>query len=220
MKANRLRASLSSLSLKLVGLPLLVVAIAGDARAALDLEPEDFRIYCGYLDALEQPAVKKLKGKRRDAKIARMAKMKPKRLMEHVQRAEKYGATCEEIGKKIEADAKAALNKELPGRIDLFVLDYGDPSHVVAAVTWKGIDKKKLVEEAALIARVLADESKITRTIAVRGVDPRAPDRQADEATWFEAKISRMRAERIDKAKIADYAQSRYLRLFDGVVQK
>lgn len=212
---------MKSLSLKLFALPvLLAVALAGEARAAVDLDAEDFRIYCGYLDALEEPAVKKLKGKRREAKIARMARMRPKKLMEHVRRAEKFGATCDEIGKKVEADAKAAVEKALPGRIDLFVLDYGDPSHVVAAVTWRGIDKKKLVEEAALIARVLADEAKITRTIAVRGVDPTAPDRQADAATWFEAKISRMRAERIDKAKIPDYAQSRYIRLFDGVVQK
>lgn len=204
----------------LLALPFALV-LALPAQAAAELDGEDFRIYCGYLDALEEPAVKKLKKPaQRDAKIARMAKLSAKRLREHVARGETHGATCDEVGKKVEAEAKAAVDKALPGRVDLFVLDYSDPSHVVAAVTWRGIDKTKLVEEAALLARVLADEAGIARTIAVRGVDPRAPDRGADEATWFEAKISRVRAERIDKAKISDYAQSRYLRLFDGVIQK
>lgn len=204
----------------MLAVPCVLAAAATPAYAAVDLEQEDFRIFCGYLDALEDPAVQKLQAGKREAKIAKMAKLKPAKLREHVARAEKVGATCDELGKKVEADAKSVLDRALPGRIGLFVLDYSDPSHVVAAVTWKGIDKKKLVEEAALIARLLAEEAKITKTIAIRGVDPRAVDMKADEATWFEAKISRMRAERIDKDKIPTYAQSRYLRLFDGVVQK
>ena len=199
----------------------VALVFSATAEAAVDLDGEDFRIYCGYLDALEEPAVKKLKsGKAKDRKIAKMAKMSVKNLKARVEKSAAFGATCDEIGKKIEVDAKKAIEKALPNRIHLFVLDYSDPSHVVAAVTWRGIIKDKLIEEASVLARTLSDEAKIVRTIAVRGIDPRAADKDADEATWFEAKISTMRAQRIDKDKIPRFAQSRYRRLFDGIVEK
>lgn len=200
---------------------LCVCAGASSARAAADLDGEDFRVYCGYLDAQEEPSVQALKKpEQRDAKVAKMAKLPVKQLRHHVERAAAFGATCDEIGKRLEKQAENAIRKALPGRIHLFVLDYSDPSHVVAAVTWKGLSKPKLVEEAALLAHVLARRTKIVRTIALRGIDPRAADPNADDATWFEAKISQMRADKIEKAKIADYAKTRYLRLFDGVVQR
>lgn len=199
----------------------LAFSLAMPAAAAVELDGEDFRIYCGYLDALAEPAVQKLKSAdAKDRKIAKMAKLSVKQLKERVGKAAPFGATCDEIGKKIEVRAKGAVEKALPKRIELFVLDYSDPSHVVAAVTWRGIIKDKLMEEAATLARTLSDEAKIVRTIAIRGVDPRAPDKSADEATWFEAKISRNLAERIQKDKIPDYAKTRYRRLFDGIVEK
>ena len=190
------------------------------AAASVELNEEDFRLYCGYLDALEKPELRKLKDKARDAKIAKLAKVKPAALSAAVDKGGKAGATCEEIGKTAASDAKAALDKALPGRITFFELDHADPSHVLARVSWLGIDKKKLVEEAALVAATLAETAPITKTIALRGVDPGAADRTADEAGWFDAKISRLNASRIEKAKIWEYATTRYKRLFDGIVER
>ena len=206
-----------SVSPRLLLATLILAALSGGpARAAVDLTEEDFRLYCGYLDALEQPAVSKLKGKARDQKIAAMAKVKLPVLMGAVEKGGRAGSTCDEIGKKVESDAKAAVEAALPGRVLVFNFDDSDPSHVVAQVTWLGIDKKKVVDEAALLAVTLANEAKITKTIAIRAVDPGAADKLADEAMWWEAKITRPNAARIDKAKIADYALTRYTRLFDG----
>lgn len=202
---------------------LLVATLAAPlssapARAA-DLVEEDFRVYCGYLDAMEDPKLQKLKPKVRDLRIAKMAKMTPKKLRVAVQKGQAAGATCDEIGKKFEAGLTQSLHTALPGRIDLFVLDWGDPSHVVAAVRWKGGDKQQLEEEAATLAHLLATEAPIVRTIAVRGVDPLAKDRESDDAVWFEGKINRQRATRIDKERIKDFADTRYIRLFDNVVR-
>ena len=87
-------------------------------------------------------------------------------------------------------------------------------------VSWLGIDKKKLVEEAALVATTVVTAAPMTKTIALRGVDPSAADKNADDAGWFDAKISGLNARRIDAPKIWEYATTRYRRLFDGIVER
>ena len=208
-----MRARLSSLAFA-AALPLFA---ASGAQAAVDLDEEGFRLYCGYLDALEDPRIQKIAaGPKRDKAIAKQAKIAPKKLTEAVAKGSAVGATCDEVGKLVKAEAKRALDAALPGRVEFFELDDSDPSHVVASVRWLGIDQKKLYDEAALIAFVLSREAPIAKTIAIRGVDPQAKDRTTDEAIWLEARITRMIAMRIQKEKIADYAQSRYKQLFDG----
>jgi hypothetical protein len=194
----------------------IVSSFALPSLAAVDLTEDEFRLYCGYLDALGKPEVQKLKDKARDKKIATMAKVKPNVLTDAVAKAQKYGATCDEVGKVVESDAKKAVEAALPGRVVVFNFDDSDPSHVVAQVTWLGLDKRKVLEEAATLANVLATEAKIAKTIAIRAVDPAAADKLADSAMWWEAKITHAQAARIDKAKISDYAATRYIRLFDG----
>ncbi len=186
------------------------------AAAAVDLDEEGFRLYCGYLDALSDPKVQKMAPAKRDKAIAAKAKIAPKKLTEAVKKGEVAGATCDEIGKRAKADAKKALDQALPGRIQFFEIDDSDPTHVVASVRWLGIDKKKAFDEAALIAFAIAHEAPIVKTIAIRAVDPGAADHTADEAIWLEARITRQIALRIQKDKIVDYGQSRYRQLFDG----
>ena len=209
---------------RLFAIPFVIVSVllfGLQAHASVELNEEEFRLYCGYLDALGKPDIQKVKNqKAKDAKIAKMAKVKPAVLASAVEKGGKAGATCDEIGKSAAADAKAALDSALPGRIVLFDLDASDPSHVVARVSWLGVDKKKLTEEAALVATILATEAPITKTIALRGLDPAAADKNADDAGWFDAKITRLNAARIQKDKIFEYAETRYARLFDGVVRR
>ncbi len=207
----------------LVVVAALLASIVGAgpaAAAAIDLTEEDFRLYCGYLDALQKPDVAKLSGKAQDAKIAKLAKVKPPVLSTAVEKGKKVGSTCDEIQKTAQADAKAALDKALPGRVYFFELDASDPSHVLASVGWLGIDKKKLVEEGSLVAVTIAGAAPFTKTIALRGADPSAADRTADNAGWFDAKITGANAKRIEQPKIWEYAATRYKRLFDGVIER
>lgn len=207
-----------TLPLFVFSITLSALSFAGPAHAGVDLTEEEYRLYCGYLDELEKPEIKKLKSAAaRDKAIAKKAKVKPAALAAAVGKGEKVGATCAEIGKKVEADAKLAVEGAItPGRVVVFNFDASDPAHVVAQVTWLGIDKKKVLEEASRLAYGLANDAKIVKTIAIRAVDPSASDKLSDEAMWWEAKITRAQASRIDKTKIADYASTRYVRLFDG----
>jgi hypothetical protein len=200
---------------------LFAIVAAPRAEAALDLGEDDFRLYCGYLDALEKPEIQKLKDdKAREAKIAKLAKVKPPQLSAAVEKGRKAGATCDEIGKGAQSATKAALDKALPGRVYFFELDASDPSHVVASVGWLGIDKKKLLEEACQVAAAIAENAPFAKTISLRGADPGAADKTAEAAGWFDAKMTGVNAKRVDKAKIWEYAATRYRRLFDGVVER
>jgi hypothetical protein len=197
-----------------------VLATALPAHAATDLTEEDFYLYCGYLDSLGQPEVAKLKGDARDKKVASLAKVPLKTLKASVSKGTKAGATCDEIGKKVQAEARAALDAALPGRVDFFDLDFSDAKHVVGTVRWVAGAQKDLTAEASLVAWVLSHEAPIVKTIALRAVEPSAKDRTIDEARVFDAKISATAARRIERDHIADYAETRYVRLFDGVFRK
>ncbi|MBL90840.1 MAG: hypothetical protein CMH56_03395 [Myxococcales bacterium] len=209
------------------GLTLYLLGGYNQAQAAsVDLVPDDYRVFCGYLDALSEPNIQKLKPKQRDVKIAKMAKLKLKDLLSHVERAKKYGETCEEVGKKakeiIETQAKSALGDQ----VEYFDLDYSDPSHVVVSARWKAKDKRLVHVEGLVLAHALAKESSIAKTIAIRGVDPKAANSKSDDAVWFEGKgtpdrfkninVSRLKKLKPHQAKQAD----RYLRVFDGLVRK
>lgn len=201
-------------------LALAVALAALPATATVDLGEEEFRLYCGYLDASADPALAKLKPAARHDKIAKKAKVKPQVLKEAVAKGEAAGASCEAIAKQVDVDVRAALDKALPGRISFYELDASDPAHVVVRVAWLGVDKKKLIEEASLVAATVVHEAPMVKTMALRGVDPSAADKNADEAGWFDAKISGLNARRIDVPRIWEYAATRYRRLFDGIVER
>jgi hypothetical protein len=205
--------------------PIAAAAVAFAAlmsvpASAADLTEEDFRLYCGFLEAKKDPATAKLNDKAQTEKIAKRAKVKPKVLADAIVNGAAAGDSCESIADKSKASVKSALDEALPGRISYFDLDASDPAHVVVSVAWLAIDKKKLIEEAALVAATVIKHAPMTKTLALRGVDPSATDRTADAAGWFDAKISGLNARRIDVPKIWEYATTRYRRLFDGIVER
>ncbi len=203
--------------------PIAAVALAifvSVPASAADLNEEEYRLYCGYLEAVKNPATAKLKGKAQTDKIAKIAKVKPQVLADAVDRGAAAGSSCESIAEQTKASVKAGLDAVLPGRISFYDLDASDPTHVVVSVAWLAIDKKKLIEEAALVAATVIKNAPMTKTLALRGVDPSASDRTADAAGWFDAKISGLNARRIDVPKIWEYATTRYRRLFDGIVER
>jgi hypothetical protein len=99
-------------------------------------------------------------------------------------------------------------------------MDLRTPDQVVVLVRFKAVLKKDVVADAALVAWAVNQAAPIVWATAVRGVDPNAADPTADEAMWFEGKISQTRAQRIKKKRIAAFANTRYVKLFDGVKQK
>lgn len=216
-------------------LPALLLAsatvMAVPSYAADALTKDDYRNYCGYFLGLDFPVKKKckgdkckkissLKGEKKQLKaIAKLLGTKWTELKSSVEKGKAVGATCDEVGKIYEDAAKTALNKALPGRIAVFVLDYSDPEFVVASVTWRGAAKAKLEEEAALVAKIISEEAPITKTIAVRAVRPKAKKLDNPKAVWFDGKINPERCSRINKDRINQDADRRYIGLFDHVLK-
>lgn len=198
-----------------------VLFVPGSSAAAEEspkaMTPDDYRVFCGFMDAIEKPKLAKLSDKKRDRKIAKMARLSVKKLRASVAKAKEHGQTCDEVGKVFESQAKTAVDGALGKRVDMFIFDVSDPSHVVAQVRWLAGDRKKLVQEAVLLAKVIGDASPLVKTIALRAVNPSAPDRDSDSAAWLEATMTASRTKNIVKDKIKDSADIRYARLLDGV---
>jgi hypothetical protein len=216
MPAHRPPRPASALFAALLALSLAVPAAASSSSLE-GISGEDYRLFCGYMDALERDDIKKLKGKRRDKKIAKLAKLPRKKLMKAVNKVKEKGATCDEVGKLAETESQKAVDAVLGKRVLLYVLDYSDPSHVVASVVWMAMDQKKVVQEAATLAKTLADTVPIAKTIAIQAMKPGEKDPKNKAAVWFEAKAGPKRVAKIDPKRIKDFADSRYIRLFDGV---
>src|SRR5438309_763896 len=103
--------------------PLLLATVTQLAPATVDMNEDEFRLYCGYLDVISgNPDIAKLPDTKRNKKIADMAKVKPAALTSAVTKGTTFGATCDEVGKKAEADTKAALDAAMPKRISVFKL--------------------------------------------------------------------------------------------------
>ena len=204
---------------------------ATSATAAVEMDHTEFRSFCGYFLGLDFPVnkrckgakckkIKQLRGEKAQMKaIAKLLGVKRSALKAAVEKGKKYGANCEEVGKIAAADAENALKAKFKNRIDVFVLDTSDPEFVVASVTWKGLDRKKLEEEASLIASIVAEQASIAKTIVVRAIKPGAKDKAARSSTWFEGKINPGRAARIHRDKIKLDADRRYMALFDDVIK-
>lgn len=203
------------------------------ASAGEKLNQTDFKNFCGYLIGLERDArnpkrectgkckrkVADLKRERsRLKKVAPLLRTSWKKLKASVEKAKKVGATCEEVGKVHEDKTQKALAEAFGKRVAIYVLDYNDPDFVVASITWRGGNKKKLEEEASLIAAIVTEHAPITKTIALRAISPRG-DPADKKAIWFDGKINPARASRIDKKRIDTDADRRYIGLFDDVVK-
>ncbi len=184
---------------------------------ASNLSADDYRVFCGYEDALKDPKIAKLSASKQWLKVAKMAKMKKSALQTAVKNAQAVGDSCAAIGKKMSAQYEQAIKKVLPGRVQWAQLDVSDPAHIVAGVRWVGGDKKKLVEEATLLAVKMHETAQFSKTLALRAVVPGEKAGSENPRIWYEATMASERAKNIDPKRIKDFANSRYSRLFDGV---
>ena len=209
------------------------LVVPTSSLAAPTLDQTDYKNFCGFLIGLERDAknpkrecekkgckkVADLKNdKQKFQKLAPLLGTKWNKLKASVDKAKEVGATCDEVGKIYEDASQKALDAEFGKRVAIYVLDYNDPDFVVASITWRGGDKKKLEEEAALIAAVISESAPITKTIAMRAISPRGEPTDK-KAIWFDGKINPARAARIDRKRIDLDADVRYIGLFDDVVK-
>lgn len=184
----------------------LLVLLSSLAARAGGISAADYKLYKDYQAALTDARVQKIPEARRLSAIAKNFKVPEARLKAAVAAGDAAG----DVGKKAEADLRAALDAALAGRIASVSVDATE-GLVVTYVTWKNADAGKLEEEAALVASRVAATAPVTSTISLAAAD------SSSGANVFQGKIDADNARSIKEDRIPLFAKSRYIKLFDGV---
>ena len=191
----------------LLGLTLAALAPRAARADALTITRTQYQLYRDYQDALQDEKVQKLKEKDRLAAIARNFKVKEKDLREAV-------ALGTEQAGQVESTEGAALKAAfhgtaLDGRTGELRVD-ASKGHVVTYVQWFNLDPALLDQEACLAAARAVASAPLTGTVFLY-----AHAASKKEQRVYSSLISAENAGRIKEDQIHDFAQTRYVRLFE-----
>lgn len=186
------------------------VLVSFSAVAGVDISRDEFKMYQHYRNALADPRVQKMKETVRMAAIAKDAGFKLKDLERAVQRGEGLGdlkAACEG------AIREALGATELKARIAKVDVDTQSP-HAVAYVEWlnENPTASQLATEASWAAHAVMVGCPMISSIQVW-----AGEATNVSARVFQGLISASAAANIKPERIKDFAETRYLRLFEKV---
>ncbi len=191
----------------------LAAAVAFAATRALASEPlgvseDEFKMFRHAKLALEDKRVQAMKPEVRLAAIARDGGYKLKDLQKAMDKVEAAG----DLKARCEASVREAVDqKELAGHIGKVEVDTS-VEHAVIYAQWLNEEPKALPVEASLLAFRAAEACPIASTVQVWALDKANP-----KARVFQALISAGGAKRINPDKARDYAETRYLKLFEKV---
>jgi hypothetical protein len=178
------------------------------ASEPIDLSIDEFKMYQHYKNAMEDPRVQKMKPEVRLSAIAKDAGFPMKKLQAAIDKGDAAGdikAKC------MGAIKEQASSGALSGRVSKVDVDTSVP-HAVAYVEWQNEDLGQLEEEASTLAVNAQKACPILSTIQLWAQDKAAPSKRV-----FQALISASSAARINADRIKDFADTRYIRLFEKV---
>lgn len=174
----------------------------------VELTEEEFKMFRQATLALADPRVQAMKPEARLPAIAKDAGFKLKDLQKAMERAEAAG----DVKAKCEANVKEALaGTDLKDKLGRLEVDTDAP-HAVIYVQWFNEEAKDLAVQACTAAVTVANVCPIAATVTVYANDKAAP-----KARVFQALISNQGARRINAEKVKDYAETRYMKLFEKV---
>ncbi|HUB08557.1 MAG TPA: hypothetical protein VMB50_16240 [Myxococcales bacterium] len=188
------------------------LSLAPGARADhVDMTEAQFKLFHDYLDALKDPRVERMKSSKRLPAIARNFGVPVRKLEAAIHKGEELGGV-QAIAKSCQDEvAQEVQGTPLEGRLGDVRVDASD-SHVVTYVSWKADKPEALEQEASLLAVRVKRAVPITADIRLWATDPASADHK-----MFDAMITGEAAGRIQEARIADFAATRYIKLFEHV---
>jgi hypothetical protein len=186
---------------------LLAAPRAALAAEALTITRAQYQLFKDYQDALQDERVQKLKEKDRLPAIARNFKIKEKDLREALEAGEQQGPQVE--SSENAALASAYQGTALQGRTGELRVD-ASKGHVVTYVQWFNADPALLDQEACLAAVRAVGAAPLTGTVFLYAHNAGKKDQKV-----YSSLISAENASRIKEDQIHDFAQTRYLRLFE-----
>ena len=193
---------------QLVPLAALLLSALPASADPLDLTLDEFKMYQQYKNASEDPRVLAMKPEARLPAIAKDAGFKLKDLQKAIARGEAAG----DVKVKCEANIKGALVAgDLKDRVGKVEVDTSEP-HAVAYVQWLNEDPAVLSQEASFAAAVTEAACPIVSTIQVWAQDKARP-----QVRVFQGLISGSAASKIKPERAKDFAETRYIRLFEKV---
>jgi len=190
------------LSLLLAALPAITFA-----AEPVQMTQEEFKMFRHWQKAMKDPQVEKIPEGKRNAAIAKDARFK----LKDMEKAIAVGEAEGDLKAKCEANVKEALESAIAGQVGTVEVDISEP-HAVAYVQWNNGNVTQLEEEASLVAAHTAKACPIVSTITVWAQDTANPKTRV-----FEALISRSAASKINIERAKDFADTRYIRLFEKV---
>lgn len=187
---------------------LAVLPAVSFAVTPIELTQQEFKMYRHWQNAMQDPRVQKMKPAKQNPAIAKDAKFKLKEMEAAIAKGEAAG----DVKAACEANLKEALaTGPIAGRVGTIEVDATEP-HAVAYVNWRNENTAQLEEEASFIAPTAAKACPIASTITVWAVEGSSP-----KTRIFQALISREAAVRINVERAKDFADTRYIRLFEKV---
>jgi hypothetical protein len=186
----------------------LVLPVVARAAQPIALSEDEFKMVRHYQIALEDARVQKMPEGKRMPAIAKDSGYKLKDLQRALKKADAQG----DVKAPCEANIKESIDAApLAGRISKVNVDTSE-AHAVAYVEWVNENATLLEEEAAAVAFRTAQACPILSSIQVW-----ATDKANASARIFQALIARGAAQRINPDRIKDFAQTRYIKLFEKV---
>lgn len=188
----------------------VVVATSAPAFALepIALTEDEFKMFKHYKLALADERVQAMKPEKRLPAIAKDAGYKLKDLEKVIAKGEDAG----DLKARCEGNLREALSAgQLAGRVGRLEVDT-DAAHAVAYVQWFNEEPKNLPVEASFAAARAAEACPIASTITVWAQDKAAP-----KVRVFQALISGTGARRINVDRVKDFAETRYMKLFEKV---
>lgn len=186
---------------------LAPILVAATLAAGPSITRDTYKLYKDYLDALSDPRVEKMKPRARLPAIARNFGVPQKKIEAAIKAGERAGGP-QQVEAEQESALRAALAPVLGDRVKSVKVDTS-AGHVVTYVEWAVGKQDQLDEEAAAIAAKTFKSAPVTSTLALWSVD-------ASGAKVYEGKIAWDAARNIDEARIPDFADRMYSRLFEG----
>lgn len=187
---------------------LVLFAVPAFALEALSLSEDEFKMYQHYKLALADARVQAMKEAQRLPAIAKDGGFKLKDLQKAIEKGEAAG----DVKGKCEGNLKEIFAAgALAGRIGRLEVDTS-AAHAVAYVQWFNEEPKELPVEASFAAARAAEACPIASTVTVWAQDKATPTVRV-----FQALVSSQSARRINVDRVKDFAETRYLKLFEKV---
>ncbi|MFT3707926.1 MAG: hypothetical protein QM817_09745 [Archangium sp.] len=194
--------------MRLIAAFVVLLSAVAFANEPLGLTEDEFKMYQHYKIALADARVQAMKPEARLNAIAKDAGYKAKDLQKAIEKGEAAG----DVKTKCEANLKEIFaNGELAGRVGRLEVDTA-AAHAVAYVQWFNEEQKNLPVEASFAAARAAEACPIASTVTVWAQDKGAPKMRV-----FQALVSSASARRINVDRVKDFAETRYMKLFEKV---